>query len=90
MIRIKKIGYQKFFSETWNIVDFITIVFSFIVIGLYFLRKFAVIELTKKISKTRGNEFIPIERIQQINQYYDYSVSITVFTSILKLCKLLR
>ena len=32
----------------------------------------------------------PFNRVQMINQYYDYSVSVTVFTSILKFCKLLR
>lgn len=59
---MKKLGCQDFFKDTWNISDFITITFSFFVIGLYFVRKIAVIELTKKISKTRGNEFVPIDR----------------------------
>jgi hypothetical protein len=58
---MKKLGCQAYFGDTWNIADFVTITFSFLVIGLYGVRKFAVLELTKKISKTRGNEWIPIE-----------------------------
>ena len=46
--------------------------------------------MTKKIAATRGNEYIPIENSQMVNKYYDYTVSVTVFTSMLKLCRLLR
>ena len=46
-------------------------------------------ELTKTIGRTRGNEFVPIEKTMQINTYYDYTVSILVFTSCLKFCRLL-
>ena len=46
--------------------------------------------LTKEISKTRGNEYISIENAQSINQQFDYCVSVVVFTSILKFCRLLR
>merc|ERR1719412_2720398 len=45
--------------------------------------------MTKKIGATRGNEYIPIENSQMVNKYYDYTVSVTVFTSMLKLCRLL-
>ena len=62
MFRMKKQGLSEFFSHTWNISDIVTILFSVIVICLYFVRQFAVMELTKKISKTRGNQFIPIDR----------------------------
>ena len=46
--------------------------------------------MTKTIGRTRGNAFVPIERSQKINMYYDYAVSITVFTSILKFCRFLE
>ena len=46
--------------------------------------------MTKKIGETRGNEYIPIETSQMVNKFYDYTVSLTVFTSMLKLCRLLR
>ena len=51
---------------------------------------YVVMLMTKKIAATRGNEYIPIENSQMVNKYYDYTVSVTVFTSMLKLCRLLR
>ena len=59
---MKKQGCSEFFSHTWNISDIVTILFSLIVIGLYFVRQLTVMEMTKKIGKTRGNKFIPIDR----------------------------
>ena len=47
------------------------------------------IKLTKQIKRTGGNAFVPIEKTMQINSYYDYTVSFTVFTSMLKFCRLL-
>ena len=47
-------------------------------------------DMTKTIGRTGGNAFVPIERSQKINMYYDYAVSITVFTSILKFCRFRR
>ena len=52
-----------------------------------FCRFVIVSDMTKTIGRTRGNAFVPIERSQKINMYYDYAVSITVFTSILKFCR---
>ena len=48
------------------------------------------LELTKKIGETKGNKYISIENAQHINYFYEYTVSFTVFTSMLKLCRLLR
>ena len=59
---MKKQGCSEFFSHTWNISDIVTILFSLIVIGLYFVRQFTVIDTTNKIGTPRGNNFIPIDR----------------------------
>jgi hypothetical protein len=45
---------------------------------------------TNAIAQTMGNEYISIVQTQQISQIYDYCVAFTVFTSMLKLCRLLR
>ena len=86
---LKQMGVRDFFKEAWNIVDVFTIGLSVLTIGLWLLRSWKVLELTKKIGETRGNEFIPIENAQHINYFYEYTVSFTVFTSMLKLCRLL-
>ena len=59
---MKKVGCQDYFSHAWNVSDLVTLFFSFLVIGLYFMRSFAVLGLTKQISRTRGNQFVPIDR----------------------------
>ena len=56
-------------------------------ISIFVCRFVIVSDMTKTIGRTRGNAFVPIERSQKINMYYDYAVSITVFTSILKFCR---
>ena len=86
---LKKVGCRAFFNDAWNTADVITIGFSFLTIGLWLAKLLIVGEMTKMIARTKGNEFVPIERSQKINMYYDYAVSITVFTSILKFCRLL-
>ena len=58
--------------------------------GLWLLKSWKVLELTKKIGETKGNKYISIENAQHINYFYEYTVSFTVFTSMLKLCRLLR
>ena len=67
---MKRLGCDDFFKDTWNITDIVTIVFSILVICLHFVRMLAVFDLTKKIGKTRGNEFTPIDRYQSIYQFY--------------------
>ena len=87
---LKSMGCSEFFRDSWNIVDIFTILLSMQAILLWGLKAWVVMEMTKKIGASRGNEFIPIERAQIINKYYDYTISMNVFTSMLKLCRLLR
>ena len=42
------------------------------------------------IESTRGNQYISLDLAKKYNTWYDYTVSFTAFTSILKFCKLLR
>ena len=86
---LKSLGPKNFFKDAWNMVDIVTIFFSLVVMGLWVIKNLEVIKLTKQIKRTGGNAFIPIEKTMQINSYYDYTVSFTVFTSMLKFCRLL-
>merc|ERR1739844_223703 len=70
-------------------VDIVTIIFSLVVMGLWVIKNLEVIKLTKQIKRTGGNAFVPIENAQHINYFYEYTVSFTVFTSMLKFCRLL-
>ena len=87
---LKEQGVSEFFRAAWNVVDVFTICLSGLAIGLWLLRTWVVLNLTQRISKTRGNEYLSIEEAQTVNHWYEYTVAITVFTSLLKLCRLLR
>ena len=87
---LKELGAREFFKQAWNVADVFTICLSLIAIGLYILKNWVVLKLLKKISETRGNEYLSIDDAQSVNAQYELVVSITVFCSLLKLCKLLR
>ena len=46
--------------------------------------------MQRLVEKTRGNSYISLDMAKMYNGWYDYTISFTVFTSILRLCKLLR
>ena len=77
-------------SNLRNVADIFTICLSLVAIGLYVLKNWVVLKLLKKISETRGNEYLSIDAAKSVNAQYELVVSITVFCSLLKLCKLLR
>ena len=87
---LKELGAREFFRAAWNVMDVFTICLSALAIGLWLLKTWVVLNLTQRISKTRGNEYLSLEEAQTVNHWYEYTVSITVFTSLLKLCRLLR
>ena len=87
---LKELGAKEFFQQAWNVADVFTICLSLVAIGLYVLKTWVVLKLLKKISETRGNEYLSIDEAKSVNAQYELVVSITVFCSLLKLCKLLR
>ncbi|XP_040583519.2 location of vulva defective 1 [Lepeophtheirus salmonis] len=86
---LKKEGLGKFIKNFWNLTNFATILFSYTAIALFIVRLIIVRETTKRISMTRGNEYIRLTIPALINTYYEYSISFIAFTTSLKLCKLL-
>lgn len=57
----------------------------------YFLYSRAVVvqDMTARVNETMGNGYIRLSEVALINEWYTYLMSFTVFTSSLKLCKLL-
>ncbi|XP_059084074.1 uncharacterized protein LOC131881274 [Tigriopus californicus] len=86
---IRKEGCSSFFSNAWNIADVITVTLSLFALTLYVAKKVVVIEMTKEFGETRGNKYIRLTYASLLNQYYEYLVSMTVFTSTIKFSKLL-
>ena len=87
---LKEEGAKEFFKTAWNVADVFTILLSLLSIAFYFLKTWTVLNLLKSISRDRGNKYVSIDQAKTINGQYELVVSITVFTSLLKLCKLLR
>eukprot|EP00095_Tigriopus_kingsejongensis_P009158 maker-scaffold798_size95657-snap-gene-0.28 protein:Tk09158 transcript:maker-scaffold798_size95657-snap-gene-0.28-mRNA-1 annotation:"polycystic kidney disease protein 1-like 2-like" len=86
---IRKEGCVNFFNNAWNIADVITVTLSCFALTLYVAKKVVVVDMTKEFNRTRGNEYIRLTYAALLNQYYEYLVSMTVFTSTLKFSKLL-
>ena len=57
---------------------------SIVALGLYVVRMFVVANMTAKVSETGGNAYIRLTIPALINQYYEYVLSFTVFTSTIK------
>ena len=86
---LKKEGCRKFCENTWNIADCITVILSVLAVILYVVKFMIVRETTKSINETRGNVYIRLTIPALLNQYYEYLVAMTVFTSTIKFSKLL-
>ena len=87
---LKELGAREFFKAAWNVVDVFTILLSLLAIGLWVIKTLVVLELTKQIGEKKGNEYVSIEAAQSWNNKLELAVAFTVFTSLLKLCRLLR
>jgi len=70
-------------------MDLLTVVLSYVALGLYVARFFVVANMTDRFNETKGNEYIRLTYVNLLNEYYTYAVAITVFTSTLKFCRLL-
>ena len=85
---LKKEG-KAFFKNPWNLADVFTILLSVLALILYGIRSIVVRELLKKISATRGNIYLRITNAVLVNEYYNYVVAFTVFTTTLKFSKMI-
>ena len=85
---LKKEG-KAFFSNPWNLSDVFTILLSVLALILYGIRSIVVRELLKKISATRGNIYLRITNAVLVNDYYNYVVAFTVFTTTIKFSKMI-
>ena len=89
LTKMKKEGVFQFFKNSWNIADVFTILLSLAALLLYGIRSVVVRELLKKISSTKGNIYVRITNAVLVNEYYNYVVAFTVFTTTLKFAKMI-
>ena len=86
---MKREGFKNFFKNSWNWADMFTLFMSVTALILYGVRSIVVRNLIKKISATKGNAYIRINYALLVNEYYNYVVAFTVFTSTLKFSKMI-
>ncbi len=86
---MKKQGLTTFFGDSWNLADLFTVLMSVLALILYGVRSVVVRSLVKAISETKGNEYIRITNAMLVNEYYNYVIAFTVFTSTVKFSKLI-
>ena len=89
VFNMKREGCRAYCSDAYNFIDVSTVIFSLIAIALKGIRVVVVRDLTKRISETKGNEYIRLQDAELLNRWFNYFVAINLFTSTLKMCRLL-
>lgn len=89
MVGLKREGCRAYCSDVYNFIDVSTVIFSMIAICLKGVREVVVRELTKRISETKGNEYIRLQDAELLNRWFTYFIAINLFTATLKTCRLL-
>ena len=74
-------------KNSFHVSDVFTVFMSILALILYGARNVIVRNLIKRIEATRGNVYIRITNAFLINDYYNYVMAFTVFTSTLKFTK---
>ena len=70
-------------------MDVTTVVISLMALALYVAKEIVTINLNKQINATRMNTYIRLTNAGMLNKFYEYMVSITVFTSTIRFSRLL-
>jgi len=86
LIKLKR-GY---FDKFWNVISFITAVFSVSAIGMYGTKKTLTRLAVRSLRKSEMGEFVNFNAIASFDEVYSYIVALITFFTMLKFLKLLR
>ncbi|CAF1019415.1 unnamed protein product [Rotaria sordida] len=81
---------REYFRKFWNIISFITIVFSITTIIMYGTKKALTRLAIRSLKKTEMGEFVNFNAIASFDEVYSYIVALITFFTMLKFLKLLR
>ncbi len=70
-------------------MDILTVVLSIMALGLWVAKTLVTIDLKTEVQESSGNRYIRLTYAALLNKFYEYLVSITVFTSTIKFSRLL-
>lgn len=86
-MRKQKLGY---FSQYWNIAEFLIIVVSWVEFGIYLYKLQLTSAALLEFNRTKGNAYVRMDSAVTVDQYYIYILGFIMFVSLLKLIKLLQ
>ncbi|CAF4530204.1 unnamed protein product, partial [Rotaria sp. Silwood2] len=81
---------REYFRKFWNIISFITTVFSVTTILMYGTKKALTRLAIRSLKKTEMGEFVNFNAIGSFDEVYSYIVALITFFTMLKFLKLLR
>ncbi|CAF1487008.1 unnamed protein product [Rotaria magnacalcarata] len=81
---------REYFDKFWNIISFVTAVFSVTAIGMYGTKKTLTRLAIRSLRKTDMGEFVNFNAIGSFDEVYSYIVALVTFFTMLKFLKLLR
>ncbi|CAF0730830.1 unnamed protein product [Adineta steineri] len=81
---------REYFSKFWNIISFITVVFSITSIIMYGTKKTLTRLAIRSLKKNEMGEFVNFNAIASFDEVYSYIVALITFFTMLKFLKLLR
>jgi polycystin 1L2 len=81
---------DEYFRKFWNIISFLTAIFSITTIAMYGTKKTLTRLAIRSLRKTEMDEFINFNAIASFDEVYSYIVALITFFTMLKFLKLLR
>ena len=81
---------RAYFDKFWNVISFITMVFSVTTIGMYGTKKTLTRLAIRSLRKSEMDEFVNFNAIASFDEVYSYIVALITFFTMLKFLKLLR
>ncbi|CAF1143554.1 unnamed protein product [Rotaria sordida] len=81
---------KEYFNKFWNIISFITAIFSITAIIMYGTKKTLTRLAIRSLRKTEMGEFVNFNAIGSFDEVYSYIVALVTFFTMLKFLKLLR
>ncbi|UJR29011.1 hypothetical protein I4U23_010229 [Adineta vaga] len=81
---------RDYFHKFWNIISFLTVIFSITTIFMYGTKKTLTRLAIRSLKKTEMGEFINFNAIASFDEVYSYIVALITFFTMLKFLKLLR
>ncbi|CAF5167438.1 unnamed protein product, partial [Rotaria sp. Silwood1] len=81
---------REYFKKFWNIISFITTIFSITAIMMYGTKKALTRLAIRSLKKTEMGEFVNFNAIGSFDEVYSYIIALITFFTMLKFLKLLR